>query len=371
MTMICRIVAGIASAFLLTGVLASQGDEKQNKEKQNKEKQEVANKKNTPLNKTCIITGKANPVDAPTSEVRGALLAFCCKKCKARFDADPRQYTDKVRAVMAGSPGRQAGRRGRTDYGYSGGNKIADPAEHAKAMTKPIFSGPQKGEKLRSFEVTGLRGADRGKKYDPVARAGDDMQLLLFTKGASGGRIVPLLSHQLAAIMKGSGKTWRASVVHLSDDPNEISKYLAKFQARVGGFFDMGLAKDGAAGPGSYGLDRTVTHTFLFAKNGRVVHNLVFTQQVFFSEPHLLGAIADVMDVDHATLGKWLDAHPRRPGNRRGARRTFTKEQREFRKQLGERIQKGEITREEAGRLYRAKFPNDPGIKRHQERKKK
>ena len=34
-------------------------------------------------------------------------------------------------------------------------------------------------------------------------------------------------------------------------------------------------------------------------------------------------------------------------------------------------VDKGEITREEAGRLYRAKFPNDPGIKRREEDKKK
>ena len=89
-----------------------------------------------------------------------------------------------------------------------GTKRIADPAAHAKAMEKPIFSGPQIGEKLRSFQAVGLRGPDKGKEYDPVARAGDDMQLLLFTKGTSGGRIVPLLSRQLGAIMKGSGKEW-------------------------------------------------------------------------------------------------------------------------------------------------------------------
>jgi YHS domain-containing protein len=346
---------------------------------------------------TCPVSGKPVDASSPTSKLRGRTVAFCCKNCKAKFDADPAKYVAKLRE-SSGRGGRgsddrgsddrgsddRGGERGKTradgrgasekkkrpDYGYSGKNQIKDPAGHAKAQAKPIFSGPQKGEKLRPFKATGLRGKDKGKEFDPVARAGDDMQLLLFTKGSSGGRIVPLLSHQLGAIMKGSGKTWRASVVHLSDDPNEISKYLAKFQGRVGAFFNMGIAKDGSAGPGSYGLDRTVTHTFLFAKNGKVVHNLVFTQQVFFSEPHLLGAIADVMGVDHKTLGKWLDANMSRTAGRGGARRTFTPEQKAFRKQLGERLQKGEITREEAGRLYRAKFPNDPGIKRRKDGKK-
>lgn len=330
MTNKLRIIAGIASALLLHGVVSSQ---------------------NKPINTTCIITGKAIPVDAPTSMVRGAVLAFCCKKCKAKYDADPSQYTDKVRGI---------GERRRKGYGGPGGNKITDPAEHTKAMAKPIFSGPQKGEKLRPFKVTGLFGDDKGKEFDPVTRAGDDMHLLLFTKGVTGGRIVPLLGRQLSGIMKGSGKTWRASVVHLSDNPNEVSKYASKFEGRIAGFFDMGIAKDGAAGPGSYGLDRTATHTFLFAKNGKVVHNLVFTQQVFFNEPHLLGAIADVMGVDHKTLGKWLYSQPSRAdkSDKSGKRGALTKQQKAFRKELGERLKKGEITREEAGRLYRAKFPS-------------
>ncbi|MHC4830015.1 MAG: hypothetical protein ACYTFT_06620 [Planctomycetota bacterium] len=354
-----RLIAGIAVTLLLHGVASSQ-DSKDREQR------------SAPINKACILTGKAVPADAPTSEMRGAVLAFCCKKCKAKFDASPRDYTAKVREAMAAAGYRgRATARGRADYGKAGAARIADPAAHAKAMEKPVFSGPQKGEALRPFKAVGLRGEDKGKEYDPVARAGADMQLLLFTKGMTGGRIVPLLSNQLSAIMKGSKKTWRASVVHLSDNPNEVSKYLAKYEACIGGFFDVGLAKAGAAGPGAYGLDRTVTHTFLFAKNGKVVHNLVFTQQVLFSEPHLLGAIADVMGVDHETLGKWLGENMQRNAGRRGGRRTFTPEQRAFRIQLAERMQKGEITREEAGELYRKKFPNDPGIRRRRDTKKK
>jgi YHS domain-containing protein len=30
------------------------------------------------------------------SDYKGKLVAFCCGKCKARFDADPVKYADKL-----------------------------------------------------------------------------------------------------------------------------------------------------------------------------------------------------------------------------------------------------------------------------------
>jgi len=265
------------------------------------------------------------------------------------------------RARGRGEPrGREA--RKRTDYGYSGNNQIKDPAEHTKAQEKTIFSGPQKGEKLASFQATGLRGELEGKDFDPAANAGSKPHLLLFTRGATGGRIVPLLGYQLGAIMKASKRDWHMSVIHLSDDPAEVTKLMGILKGRIADFVELGISKDGADGPGSYGLDRSVTHTFIFAKDGKVVHNLVFTQQVFFNEPHLLGAIADVMGVHHATLGKWLDARAEKAAGSRGrggqGGRGGLSKKAVFRADLAERLRNGEITREEAGRLYREKFPD-------------
>jgi YHS domain-containing protein len=33
---------------------------------------------------------------AVTSEHEGQLVAFCCGKCKAKFDADPAKFADKL-----------------------------------------------------------------------------------------------------------------------------------------------------------------------------------------------------------------------------------------------------------------------------------
>ena len=47
----------------------------------------------------------------------------------------------------------------RKGYGYGVGEiKIANPADWIKNLEKPIFSGPQPGEKVPSFAATNLRG---------------------------------------------------------------------------------------------------------------------------------------------------------------------------------------------------------------------
>ena len=285
-----------------------------------------------------------------------------------RPDTDLREQLGKL--IKAGKLTRQeAGQllRPDTDYGYSGRNKIADPAEHIKSQAKPIYSGPQPGEKLLSFKAVGLRGELEGKDFDPISRAGNKPHILLFTKGATGGRISPLLGYQLGAIMKGSKQDVHMTVVHLSDDPTEVTKYMGILAGRIAEFVDIGLSKDGADGPGNYGLDRNMTHTFLIAKDGTVVHNLPFPQQVFYNEPHILGAIADVMGVDHETLGKWLDSgavgRGRRGtqgrGNGRGADRSSrTRERAPIREEIIKRFDKdgdGKLSEEEGQAARKAR----------------
>ena len=63
------------------------------------EPEEVA----TAINMKCPVTGK--DIDAAfTSELDGKLIAFCCGKCKAKFDADPDSFRAKLgleQAVVA------------------------------------------------------------------------------------------------------------------------------------------------------------------------------------------------------------------------------------------------------------------------------
>lgn len=49
-----------------------------------------------PVNKDCPVSGK--PVDASkTSTHEGKEVAFCCGKCKAKFDAEPAKFAGKIK----------------------------------------------------------------------------------------------------------------------------------------------------------------------------------------------------------------------------------------------------------------------------------
>ena len=49
----------------------------------------------TAINKSCPVSG-ADVDPAVTSDHKGKLVAFCCGKCKASFDADPAKFADKL-----------------------------------------------------------------------------------------------------------------------------------------------------------------------------------------------------------------------------------------------------------------------------------
>ncbi|MCB1224572.1 MAG: YHS domain-containing protein [Verrucomicrobiales bacterium] len=48
------------------------------------------------VNTECPVSGKAVKANC-TSEFDGKTVAFCCGKCKAKFDADPSKFADKVK----------------------------------------------------------------------------------------------------------------------------------------------------------------------------------------------------------------------------------------------------------------------------------
>ncbi len=53
------------------------------------------------VNKDCPVSGKA--VGKQTSDY-AKTVAFCCEKCKAKFDANPKEFVDKVASYDAKDP---------------------------------------------------------------------------------------------------------------------------------------------------------------------------------------------------------------------------------------------------------------------------
>lgn len=200
-------------------------------------------------------------------------------------------------------------RGGRGGYSYGKGPiKIEDPADWTKAIGKPIFSGPQPGEKLPPFTAIGLAGALEDEHFDAATLAGDELHLLIFAKEArTFGRFISNLAQQLNTIESNSKRKWEMSFIVINDDPNDVEQKFEWVKRSLPDFVRAGLSQEGgSAGPPAYGLDRTLTATVIVAKGGKVVYNLPYISDAFYTQPHILGAIAGAMDVDHATLQKYL-----------------------------------------------------------------
>ena len=112
-----------------------------------------------------------------------------------------------------------------------------------------------------------------------------------------------------------------------------------------------GISPDGREGPGSYGLNRNVAQTVIIAKDGKVLHNFAFTQPMLYTDPHFLGAIAQAIEVEPATLEKWLNSAQTKRSERKivstrlvatrfdGLRDTFLK--------LHDAVMNGKVSKEE------------------------
>ncbi len=196
----------------------------------------------------------------------------------------------------------KGGRRGNDDYGKAP-LKIEDPSAWQKELGKPIFSGPQLGEKLPPFEAVAISGANEGEDFDAVALAGDKLHLLIFAKEArTFGRFLPELAKQVGAIDRNSKQPWAMSFIVVNDDPNDVEKKFEALKRRYPDFVEIGLSKDGSDGPPAYGLDRNMTATVIVAKDGKVLYNLPYPSDAFYSQPHILGALAGAMEVEHEEL---------------------------------------------------------------------
>ena len=239
--------------------------------------------------------------------------------------------------------------------------KVKDPTGFNKSEESPLFSGPQPGDHLPPLKATGIRGKFADKEFDVIAEA-DGKPLVLFVQDDNGVGVRGLIgtSRALLDIANKSEKEIRTSVVFLDNDPGALSKWIKEFEAHVPKEVLLGISPDGGEGPGSYGLNRNAAMMILVAKGGKVIHNFAFQQPMLYLDPHVLGAMADVMGVEYETMSKWLDSGSKARGERRDmrGRRNRTSEQQTYIDELRKKVESDEMTREEAGEQYRRKFPD-------------
>jgi hypothetical protein len=261
--------------------------------------------------------------------------------------------------VLQNAQMERGGGNNRNGYG-SNEIKIADPAEWTKNLEKPIYSGPQPGEKVPSLTAINLRGDQAGQEFDPVELAGDKLHLMVFvSKSRTFGRFLRQLRQQLQSIEENSKQPWAMSVIVCTDDANEAEKSFTVLDQRYPKNLVVGLSKDGSAGPPAYGLDKNLTATVIVVKNGKVANNLPYVGNAFYTQPHILGAIAEAMEVDHDTLRKYIGSTPgdaATEANGRGMQGNKGKSKatpkKGFRKKLVTLVLSEKITRAEAGELF-------------------
>lgn len=199
--------------------------------------------------------------------------------------------------------------------------KVEDPTSFEISEENRIFSGPQPGEKLPSLKVTGIRGESDGKTFD-VTTAVNREPLILFLQdtnavGVKGLVNVSNLLLKVDAFQKRYSKTTGAEksnqgiqigVVFLADSLDTLPDWAHDMlNEEISNDILTGISPEGREGPGSYGLNRNVAQTVIVAKDGKVLHNFAFTQPLLYTDPYLLGAIAQAIEVEPATLEKWLN----------------------------------------------------------------
>jgi hypothetical protein len=264
---------------------------------------------------------------------------------------------------------KKSGQKSRAGYGGAE-LKIVDPADWIKDLEKPIYSGPQPGEKVPSLTMLNLRGDKAGQQLDPIELAGDKLHLMFFvSQSRTFGRFLGQLRKQLQSIEDNSNKPWAMSVIVCTDDANEAEKSFAVLDQRYPKSLVVGLSQDGSAGPPAYGLDKNLTATVIVAKKGKVLHNLPYAGNAFYTQPHILGAIAKAMEVDHDTLRKYISDTPGDAaaqaygrGMQRKQEDSKTPEKSGFREKITPLVVNNKITRADAGELLRTSG-NETGLK--------
>ncbi len=211
------------------------------------------------------------------------------------------------------------------DYKDKNAIRVLNPSDFYKSQENRIYSGPQPGEKLPPLMVTHLYGKkdrlDIDKAFDITAGIGGK-PLILFLQDNNIASIkgmdenVDALS-RINQHLKGksilnetekSDQELQIGIVFLLGDNDTLPDWSDQFLKDLeSDNIKVSKSTDGREGPGSYGLNRNVSQTILIAKDGKVLHNFAFTQPSFYTDPHVLGGVAQAIDVEPTVLENLLN----------------------------------------------------------------
>jgi hypothetical protein len=190
----------------------------------------------------------------------------------------------------------------------------------------PVFSGPQVGEELPSFQVLGVLDDLAGKKLDLIERADGKPVILIFvherTRPAFG---LTNLMMKYAATRAKDGLT--SGVVLLTEDATATEQWMRIVKGHFPEGAVYGISLDGQEGPGSYGLNRNVALTVLVGNKGKVTANFALVQpSVQADGPKILKAIVEATGGGKVPTIEELEGdRARKRGGARAARKRDAK----------------------------------------------
>lgn len=181
-------------------------------------------------------------------------------------------------------------------------------AQQAQQDEKPVpektlFSGPQAGEKLPPLSAQAVFGEEQGKKLNLVKSAGKKPVLVVFVHQLTRPSIA--LTRVLMNFTIEREEDVYGATVFLAADVTAMQARLVRAKGAVATKRPVMISTDGPEGPGAYGLNRNVTMTVIFSREGKVVSNFAIVDpSVQADTPRVLGTVIKTIGGKMPTLAQ-------------------------------------------------------------------
>ncbi len=196
-------------------------------------------------------------------------------------------------------------------------------AVEKEPVAERVFSGPQVGETMVPFRITGI--FDEQASENIASEAMWKKPTIIFfvheITRPSIGLTRSVMNY--AATRKKDGL--ESAVVFLGDDVTALEERIKRARRALPRGVRIGLSDEGQEGPGSYGLNRKVTVTVLVADKGTVTANFAIIQPTAaIDAPRIAKAITQVVGgkepgVKELGLQRYMESMRKRSRPGRGA----------------------------------------------------
>lgn len=223
-----------------------------------------------------------------------------------RFDKDEDGTLSTEEAAIARSTLAREKKTQPQQRDYKLAFTVKDPNEFKLEGGKEVFSGPQAGETLPKLKVSAVTGDDAGKTFNALGDHDGPQIIILSGPNRTSIRGIIGILRLVATVNENSKERLEPILVYLGDDKNQLAENANRYLQYMNGDPTIGVSNDGRDGPGTYGLNRNVSMTIIVATDGKVVYNFPFPEGMLTPDPHVLGAISEVIGTKPEEMRGWL-----------------------------------------------------------------